>query len=160
VARDPFVALEAALQSLHDVVFGDGDDRRRSRRQALADRLEVLVLEALVAELAPDAAAGAADERPGDHARRKDQADDAAGDRAALAPGLAARVRGLLDLDLAVGRVHGDSRANGSRATPSAPTRPPRSWPKPTPHPMRTRRAPRRTRPGPERDRSASAVRC
>ena len=112
VARDPFVALEAALQPLDDAVLGNRDDRRAARRQALADRLEVLVLEALVADLAPDAAAGAPDERPGDDARREDEADDAAGDRAAFAPRLAARVRGLLDLDLPVGRVHGHGRVD------------------------------------------------
>ena len=77
-----------------------------SRAEALADLLQILVLEALVADLAPETARAAADGGRDDDAGREDQAHDAAGDGAALGPLLAAGIGGLLELDLAVGRVH------------------------------------------------------
>ena len=46
-----------------EVERGDGDDGRGAGRKALADLLQILVLEALVADLAPDPARASADER-------------------------------------------------------------------------------------------------
>src|SRR5947207_14558891 len=100
MARDPSIALYTALQALQHAIFCDRDDRRGARRHALAELLEVLVSEALVAHLAPDPTAGASHRGRPDDARREYQADDAAGDGAALGPVLAARVAGLLELNL------------------------------------------------------------
>src|SRR5437868_13885451 len=106
--HDLLVALEPVLELLHHTIVDDGDDRRLARLQALADRLEVLVLESLVADLAPQAPRSTADSGRGNDARREDQADDSAGDRASLRPGLAARIRGLLESNLSVRSMNDD----------------------------------------------------
>src|SRR5262245_34843133 len=86
MAGDLLVAREALLQLLYDAVLRDGDHRRRTRLEAVANRLEVLVLEALVADLAPDAATGTAYGQAGEDRRREDQPDHSTRDRAAFGP--------------------------------------------------------------------------
>ena len=78
----------------------------------VADLLQILVLEALVADLAPDAAGAGADGGGDDDAGREDQPNDAAGDRASLRPLLAARIGGLVDLHLAAGGVDDHGRVD------------------------------------------------
>jgi hypothetical protein len=53
VLGDALVAGDAPLQPLDHAILGDRDDRRGAGIHALADLLQVLVLEALVADLAP-----------------------------------------------------------------------------------------------------------
>jgi hypothetical protein len=100
------VALQPLLKPLDHPVLRDGDDRGRARLHLLADGLQILVLEALVADLAPDSAGTSADECRRDQARREDQPDEAAGDCTALRPLLAAGIGGLLEPDLPVGTAH------------------------------------------------------
>src|SRR6266480_649193 len=108
VTGDPLVALDALLEPFDDAILGHGDDRRRTGIHALSDRLQVLVLEALVAHLAPDRARAAADRGRGQDRGREDQPYDAAGDRASLGPLLPARVGRLLEPHLPVLRAHDD----------------------------------------------------
>jgi len=86
VTGDLVVALKAGLKPLDHPVLRDRNNRRRSRVKTLANRLEILVLESLVADLAPDAATRGTDSGTGDDARREDQPDEAARDRATLGP--------------------------------------------------------------------------
>src|SRR3954464_4387329 len=104
--RDLLVAFEALLQPLDHAVLSDRDDRGGPGVHLLADRLQILVLEALVAELAPGAPGAAADDRRRDKGRREDQPDDAARDRTALRPLLATGIGGLLEPDFAVRPAH------------------------------------------------------
>jgi len=78
MALDLLVALEAGREPFDHTALSDRDDRRRSRLQALAGRLEVLVFESPVADLAPDPAARAANNSTGDDARGEHQPDEAA----------------------------------------------------------------------------------
>src|SRR3954470_15335822 len=105
--RDLLVPLQAPLQLLQHPVLRDRDHRRRTGLKALADRPQVLVLEALVADPAPEAAGATADQRRADDAGREDQPDDAAGDRAPLGHGASARVGRLAEVHLPV-RAAGD----------------------------------------------------
>src|SRR4051794_5241850 len=109
MAGEPLVAFQPGLELLDDLVLSHRDDRGGARRQALADRLELVVLEALVADLAPDPAARRADSRADDDARREDQAHEPTRDRAALAHLLAAGVGRLLVVHLAFGVAYHES---------------------------------------------------
>src|SRR5206468_3517658 len=81
VFGDLLVAAERALQLLDHLVLGDGDDRRRAGRHAVADLLQIFILETLVADLSPQPAGTAANGGGDDDAGREDQADNATRDR-------------------------------------------------------------------------------
>jgi hypothetical protein len=102
---DPLVAGQPTFQLLDHPILGDRDDGRGAGRKAVADLLQILILEALVAHLSPHPTGSPAHDRGGDDAGREDQADDAAGDRAALGHFLAAGISGLLEGDLVLGGV-------------------------------------------------------
>src|ERR1700751_804735 len=79
VSGDLVLALDTTLEPLEDAIFGHGDDRRTALRHALADLPEIVVLEALVADLAPDAAAGRAYRGTREDAWREDQSHKTTG---------------------------------------------------------------------------------
>src|SRR6185312_2797602 len=93
---------ERALQLLDHPVLSDRDDGRRTGRKAVADLLQILILETLVPNLAPHPAGTAGHGGGDDDAGREDQPDDTTRDSPSLRPPLPARISGLLELDLAV----------------------------------------------------------
>src|SRR4029453_19089262 len=106
------ITLQTLLQPLDHAILRDRDDGRCARLEAFPDAFEVGVLEALVADLAPDPAACRADRRCGDNAGREDQTDESARDGTALRPLLTARIRGLLEGHFAVCLPYDDGRVD------------------------------------------------